>query len=103
MPPGGRSSTDPLRGYCSRPGEGLVSGSADLEPSPNIKRRVAEMAKPALLVVDDERASLSSLTQELESRYGLHYRVVSSLSAREAVVLLEEVRSQGANVAVTLV
>ena len=79
-----------------------MSGSADLEPSPNIKRRVAEMAKPVLLVVDDERASLSSLTQELESRYGLHYRIVSSLSAKEAVVLLEELRSQRTNVPLIL-
>jgi thioredoxin reductase (NADPH) len=63
---------------------------------------VAEFAKPVLLVVDDERASLSSLTQELESRYGLHYRIVSSLSADEAVARLEALGSQGTNVPLIL-
>ena len=61
-----------------------------------------DATKPHILVVDDERASLSSLTQELESRYGLHYRIVSSLSAKEAVVLLEELRSQRTNVPLIL-
>ena len=39
--------------------------------------RVAVMAKPVLVVVDDEDASLQALASELESRYGAHYRVVS--------------------------
>jgi hypothetical protein len=35
------------------------------------------MAKPVLVVVDDDDASLQALTAELDSRYGVHYQVVS--------------------------
>ena len=45
------------------------------------EHRVAVMAKPVLVVVDDEDASLQALARELESRYGAHYRVVSGSSA----------------------
>ena len=41
------------------------------------------MAKPVLVVVDDEDTSLQALTGELESRYGAHYQVVSSSSAED--------------------
>jgi thioredoxin reductase (NADPH) len=43
------------------------------------------MAKPVLVVVDDEEASREALTRELEARYGAHYRIVSSVSADEAL------------------
>jgi CheY-like chemotaxis protein len=36
------------------------------------------MAKPVIVVVDDEEASRRSLTEELESRYGGHYQIVSA-------------------------
>jgi hypothetical protein len=39
------------------------------------------MAKPVLVVVDDEDTSLQALTRELVSRYGAHYRVVPGSSA----------------------
>jgi thioredoxin reductase (NADPH) len=68
----------------------------------DITRSVAEMAKPVLLVVDDETASLVSLTQELESRYGVHYRIISSPSAQEAVARLEELRPDGTKVPLIL-
>jgi thioredoxin reductase (NADPH) len=58
--------------------------------------------KPVLLVVDDEKASLSSLEQELRSRYGLHYRIISSASAEEAAAHLEELRLQGTSVPLVL-
>ena len=35
------------------------------------------MAKPVLVVVDDEDTSLQVLTRELASRYGAHYQVMS--------------------------
>ena len=44
--------------------------------------RVAVMAKPVLVVVDDEDTSLQAVTRELESRYGVHYQVVSGSSRR---------------------
>jgi hypothetical protein len=40
------------------------------------------MAKPVLVVVDDEDTSLQAVTRELESRYGVHYQVVSGSSRR---------------------
>ena len=60
------------------------------------------MVKPVLVVVDDEYASLRSLAGELESRYGAHYRIVSSASAREALARLAELRAEGARVPVIL-
>src|SRR5215470_12140763 len=54
------------------------------------EHRVAVMAKPVLVVVDDEHASLQALTLELESRYGVHYRVVSGSSADVALVLADQ-------------
>ena len=38
------------------------------------------MAKPVLVLVDDEDASRHALARELESRYGAHYRIVASAS-----------------------
>jgi CheY-like chemotaxis protein len=60
------------------------------------------MAKPVLVVVDDEDASLRLLVSELESRYGAHYRIVSGRSAEEALVRLAELRAEGASVPVIL-
>ena len=50
------------------------------------------MAKPVLVVVDDEDASLQALTGELESRYGAHYDVVSASSPEAAMARLAEKR-----------
>ena len=60
------------------------------------------MAKPVLVVVDDEDASLQALASELESRYGAHYRAVSSASAEAALTRLEELRAAGAAVPLVL-
>jgi thioredoxin reductase (NADPH) len=60
------------------------------------------MTKPVLLVVDDDTVSLQSLTQELQSRYGLHYRIASSASAKEAVAQLEELRARSTGVPLIL-
>src|SRR5215813_11665991 len=66
------------------------------------EHRVAIMAKPVLVVVDDEDASLQALTLELESRYGAHYRVVSGSSAEVALARLAELRAAGADVPLVL-
>src|SRR5215813_8551139 len=64
--------------------------------------RVAVMAKPVLVVVDDEDASLQGLARELESRYGAHYRVVSASSAEVALARLAELKAAGADVPLVL-
>jgi thioredoxin reductase (NADPH) len=60
------------------------------------------MAKPVLVVVDDEDTSLQALTRELESRYGAHYQVVSSPSAEVALARLAELKAAGADVPLVL-
>ena len=59
------------------------------------------MAKPVLVIVDDEDASRRELARELESRYGAHYLIVASPSPEVALARLAEFRAQG--VAVPLV
>ena len=60
------------------------------------------MAKPVLVVVDDEDTSLQALTRELESRYGAHYQVVSGSSAEMALARLAELKAAGADVPLVL-
>src|SRR6516164_6566960 len=66
------------------------------------EHRVAVMAKPVLVVVDDEDASLQALTLELESRYGAHYRVVPGSSAEAALAQLAELKAAEADVPLVL-
>jgi len=61
---------------------------------------VTAVAKP--VVVDDEDASLRLLTEELESRYGAHYRLVATSSAAEGLARLAGLRAEGASVPVIL-
>jgi len=60
------------------------------------------MAKPVLVVVDDEDASLQALGLELESRYGAHYQVVPGSSAEVALARLAELKAAGADVPLVL-
>jgi thioredoxin reductase (NADPH) len=60
------------------------------------------MAKPVLVVVDDDDASRQALGRELESRYGAHYQVVSSGSPAAALARLEELAAQDARVPLIL-
>src|SRR5215470_3274633 len=64
--------------------------------------RVAVMAKPVLVVVDDEDASLQALARELGSRYGAHYEVVPGSSAEVALARLAELKVAGADVPLVL-
>jgi PleD family two-component response regulator len=66
------------------------------------QHRVVVMAKPVLVVVDDEDTSLQALTRELRSRYGAHYQVVSSSSAEMALARLAELKAAGADVPLVL-
>jgi thioredoxin reductase (NADPH) len=63
---------------------------------------VTVMAKPVLVVVDDEDTSLQALTRELESRYGAHYQVVSCSSEEMALARLAELKAAGADVPLVL-
>ncbi len=60
------------------------------------------MAKPVLVVVDDEDARLQALTLEMESRYGAHYQVVPGSSAEMALAKLAELKAAGAEVPLVL-
>jgi thioredoxin reductase (NADPH) len=60
------------------------------------------MARPVIVVVDDEPEMLQVLTDELGSRYGGHYRVVSASSAESALARLAELRAGRADVALVL-
>ena len=59
------------------------------------------MAKPVLILVDDEDAGRHALARELESRYGAHYRIVAGPSPETALAWLAGFRDEG--VAVPLV
>jgi thioredoxin reductase (NADPH) len=63
---------------------------------------MAVMAKPVLVVVDDDDTSLQALTRELESRYGSHYQVVSSASAEVTLSRLADLKAAGADVPLVL-
>jgi thioredoxin reductase (NADPH) len=58
--------------------------------------------RPALLAVDDKAEALARLDEALHRRYGSDYRVWCVASPREALEALEELRAQGAPVAVVL-
>jgi CheY-like chemotaxis protein len=63
---------------------------------------VTVIAKPVLVVVDDEGTSLQALTRELESRYGAHYQVVPGASAEVALARLLELKAAGGDVPLVL-
>ena len=64
--------------------------------------KVAGVAQPVLLVVDDEDGSLRALARELESRYGTDYQIVASPSAEDALTRLAELVALGSRVALIL-
>jgi len=60
------------------------------------------MARPVVVVVDDEEASRRVLARELEGRYGEHYRIMSSASPEAAQAGVEQLRGEGAEVPLVL-
>lgn len=60
------------------------------------------MNKPVLLSVDDDRSVLSSVQQDLRTRYSEDYRVMGADSGPEALNLTEELRKRGDPVALFL-
>src|SRR6266496_3274059 len=59
---------------------------------------VGAMAKPVLVAVDGEEASRQAVAHELETRYGAHYRIISSPSSKAALAALERLRDERADV-----
>ncbi len=66
------------------------------------QRGTAATVNAVILVVDDEAASLRALTHELESRYGVHYRILSSASPEEGLARLKDLRAEEASVPLIL-
>ena len=60
------------------------------------------MARPVVVVVDDEDASRQALARELEGRYGADYRIMSSASPEEALAGLKQLQVEGADVPLVL-
>lgn len=60
------------------------------------------MAKPVLLVVDDDADTLQHLQRDLEHAYGQRYRVVTSPSGAEALTTLRQLKDNSEQVAVIL-
>ena len=60
------------------------------------------MARPVVVVVDDEDASRQALARELKGRYGAHYRIMSSASPEEALAGLKQFQVEGADVPLVL-
>jgi thioredoxin reductase (NADPH) len=63
---------------------------------------VAVVVKPVLFVVGDDAGSLRSLVSELESRYGIHYRIMACVSGADALARLLEFRTAGTAVPLVL-
>jgi thioredoxin reductase (NADPH) len=59
-------------------------------------------SRPVILVVDDDAASLGLLTDELRTRYGRDYRILSPSSANEALVQLSALAEANEEVALIL-
>jgi thioredoxin reductase (NADPH) len=60
------------------------------------------MAKPAILVVDDEPEVLRALSRDLRRQYGEDYRVLRASSGAEGLAALRELKQQGEPVALLL-
>jgi thioredoxin reductase (NADPH) len=61
------------------------------------------MARPVLLTVDDDRSVLAAVQQDLRSKYGEEYRIVSAQSGAAALEALRELRLRDTPVALMLV
>ncbi|MEL6852490.1 MAG: response regulator, partial [Bacteroidota bacterium] len=63
---------------------------------------MAENRKPIIFSVDDDSQVLSSLKRDLRSAYRKEYRIISSISAKESLEALVELKKKGENVALFL-
>src|SRR5215208_6290735 len=61
------------------------------------------MAKPAILIVDDEPQVLNAVERDLKAHYRNDYRVVKALSGQEALESVQELQRRAGVVALFLV
>jgi len=61
------------------------------------------MAKPVVLVLDDDQKTLELIVKDLEQRYRDRYRIIGEASAREALEKLQELKRNNEPVALLLV
>lgn len=61
------------------------------------------MAKPAILIVDDEPQVLNAVERDLKAHYRSEYRVVKALSGQEALESVQELQRRAGVVALFLV
>src|SRR5258705_13259010 len=52
------------------------------------------MAKPVLLVVDDDKDTLQLIARDLERNYGRQYRVLTALVGRDALKTLPQLKDR---------
>lgn len=57
------------------------------------------MKKPIIFLVDDDPAVLKAVTRDVKSKYRKEYRILSTLSANEALSSLVELKNRGETVA----
>lgn len=60
------------------------------------------MSELAILIVDDEPMVLESLSEELQRNFGQNYSIEAAESGEEALEILEELQSEGIEVAVVI-
>jgi len=58
------------------------------------------MSLPIIFVIDDDRQVLNAITQDLKSYYRKSYRILSTLSANEALQSLVELKNRNDTVAI---
>lgn len=57
------------------------------------------MKKSILLIVDDDEQVLRAVVRDVRNAYGKNYRIVSTMSANEALTLLTELKNKGETIA----
>ncbi len=60
------------------------------------------MKKPVILSVDDDQQVLRSLKRDLRNQYKNEYRIISTISANEALGAIEELKKKGETIALFL-
>lgn len=60
------------------------------------------MAKPVLLVVDDDLTALQCLRSDLERAYGQRYRILTATSEREALEAIRRLKNENESLALVL-
>ena len=61
------------------------------------------MRKPVLFIVEDNQDLMKQIQRDLERKYGEEYRVITTSSGRDALTNLQQLRHEGARVAIIFV